>query len=184
MPPSNLKQLRYSTVRLRPKRPHRYRVRPRRNPGQRLPLFPRQRPHRIALSRQHQSLHSRQRRRHLRLRPQFLPPPSLRRGRRYPQTRQQRSQLRPIVQPLLTPLQQRPLPLQPTRPRRLRQIRQPLFLLRHQHPLQHRRTRRHRRQQIHRSRLQLRRRLPYPNLVPTGSPCPIPNTIPVWWKTA
>ena len=120
--------------RRRPKRPHRFRISPRRSPAQRLPLFPRQLPHRSTHS--HAHVHTRSRiyansRRYLRLQPQLLLPPSLRLGRRYPQTHQQRSQLRPIPQPPLTPQHRRPhrrqplLPLSRPRRPRLRVIRQP-----------------------------------------------------------
>ena len=160
--------------RLRPKRPHR-------SPSQRLPPFPRQRPHRFTLSLPLQSLHSRQRPRRLGLRRQFLPPPLLRLGRRYPQTRQ----------PRLTPQHRRPrrhqLPLSRPRRPRLRLIRQRLFLHRHSRPLQHppipqpRLPFRHRRPLTH--PLQYRqphlRPLPFPSPVPTEPQCSIRLPTPV-----
>ena len=176
--------------RLRPKRPHRLEVRPQRSPAQRLPSFPRQRSSTRSLPRQPQpqSLHLRQRRRPLRLRRQYLPPPLLRLGRRYPPTRQLRSQLRPIRQPRLTPRHRRPrrrqflLPLsRPLRPR-LRLIRQLLFLPRHLRPLRHLQLRRlpHPLYPLqYRAQPTLQRPLPYPNPAPTGPQCSIRLPTPV-----
>ena len=139
--------------RLPPKRPHRFRIRPQRNPSQPIRSSPRQRPHRStpSLPRKPRSLLLRLRLRHLRLRRQFQPPPLLRLGRRRPQTRQHRSRLRPIRQPLITPLHQRPLLLPLSRPRRprLQQIHQRRCLPQHRplvpHPLRHQLQHIHRR---------------------------------------
>ena len=113
----------------------------------------------------------------------------LRLGRRYPQTRQRRSQLRPIRQPRLTPQHRRPHRRQPllppSRPRRprLRLIRRPLFPPRHQRPHQHPPIPQPRHQPLyplqHRAQPTLQRPLPYPNLVPTGPQCSIRLPTPV-----